>query len=71
MSQLALEVAINLSPGTISRIENGIINPNKETILKIAKALNLNGVETASLFGIQIEISDDNSTHFPNKFIHF
>lgn len=54
-SQLCVETEADLSPGTLSRIENGITNPNKETILKIAKILNLNGLETASLFGIEIE----------------
>lgn len=53
-SQFRVEIEIGLSAGVLSRIENDITNPDKETILKIAYALNLNGVETASLFGIEI-----------------
>lgn len=41
LSQSKLEVEAGLSFGTISRIENGVINPTKETIIKIAKALEL------------------------------
>lgn len=54
-SQLLVELETQLSPGVMSRIENGLTNPNKETILRIAQVLNLNGVETASLFGIDIK----------------
>jgi len=52
MRQLDLEVAINTSCGTLSRIENGLTNPTKETILNIASVLKLNKTETADLFGI-------------------
>lgn len=54
MSQLALETEIGLSPGHLSRIENGQIEPQKETIVNIAYALKLNTREIASLFGIEI-----------------
>lgn len=57
VTQLELELRINASFGSISRIENGITNPTKETLLEIAKALNLNPLETAMLFGILIENS--------------
>lgn len=53
LSQLALELEIEASPGHLSRIENGQINPTKEIIVDIAKALNLNTKEIASLFGIE------------------
>ncbi|MCA9381201.1 helix-turn-helix domain-containing protein [Candidatus Dojkabacteria bacterium] len=38
-----------------SRIENGLVNPTKETIIAIAKALNLKTEEIASLFGIELD----------------
>jgi len=54
ISQLQLELAINASTGSISRIENGQINPTKETLLKIADVLYLNFLEKADLLGLQI-----------------
>jgi len=45
---------VGLSPGHLSRIENGEIKPQKDTIIKIAYALRLNTREIASLFGIDI-----------------
>lgn len=54
MSQLDLELAIGASTGMISRIENGDVNPTKETLFKIAEALKLSGEETAMLFGLDI-----------------
>lgn len=58
MSQLDLEMTINSSPGSISRIENGKINPTKETLHKIADALCLNCFERAELLGINISYED-------------
>lgn len=46
-SQSRLEVEAELSFGTISRIENGLINPTKETLYKLANALGLNDTEFA------------------------
>ncbi len=54
ISQFELENTIGLSPGHLSRIENGQIEPTKETIIDIAYALRLNTREIASLFGIEI-----------------
>jgi len=54
-SQLELELAVGLSTGTISRIENNDINPPKETILKISKVLKLNGLELEYLIGYLAE----------------
>jgi transcriptional regulator with XRE-family HTH domain len=51
MSQLELEAAIDSSAGAISRIENNQVNPTKETILNIAKILNLNNIEIDYLIG--------------------
>lgn len=53
-SQLDLELETGLSTGTISRIENGAINPTKETLLKLIDILGLNGFEAASLFNIEV-----------------
>jgi len=58
LSQLALELAIEASPGSLSRIENGKVNPTKETIIEIARVLELETREIASLFGI--EVHDNN-----------
>lgn len=54
MSQLELETKIDASPGSISRIENGIINPTKETLSKISNVLNISPIEIADLLGISI-----------------
>jgi len=58
VSQLQLELSIGASTGSISRIENGLVNPYKETLLKIAEVLNLNFLEKAELLGIQITTED-------------
>ncbi len=54
LSQLSLELAIEASPGSLSRIESGKVNPRKETIVDIATALKLETKEIASLFGIEV-----------------
>ncbi len=51
-SQYELELSMNSSPGTISRIEKDKTNPTKETLLLIAKALELDEYQTSSLFQI-------------------
>lgn len=51
MSQLDLEVAIGTSPGAISRIENGEVNPTKDTIDKVSESLSLNTLERLFLDG--------------------
>lgn len=51
-SQMDLEVAIDASPGSISRIENGKVNPSKETLHAIAEALKLNYRQKVDLFQI-------------------
>ncbi len=58
MSQLSLELAIEASPGSLSRIENGKVNPTKETLVDIARVLKLETRGIASLFGI--ELADNN-----------
>lgn len=55
LSQFKLEELIDASPGSISRIENGDVNPTKETLLKIMEVLQLSSKEGASLFGIEVE----------------
>lgn len=52
-NQLDLELCANMAPGSISRIENQKINPSKETLYRIAIALNLNESELFDLFCIQ------------------
>jgi putative transcriptional regulator len=54
MSQLELESAISASPGSISRIESGKVNPTKETLFNISESLQLSPREAGSLFDINI-----------------
>jgi transcriptional regulator with XRE-family HTH domain len=51
LSQFELEMEIDASPGSLSRIEHGITNPSKETIHKIAKVLGLVHLEIAYMEG--------------------
>ena len=55
MSQFDLEVQIGASPGSLSRIENGEVNPTKETINKIVKELNLDDFEILDLYSIKLK----------------
>jgi transcriptional regulator with XRE-family HTH domain len=41
LSQLDLEIAAEMAPGSISRIEHDKINPTKETLFKLARVLKL------------------------------
>ncbi|MCA9386826.1 helix-turn-helix transcriptional regulator [Candidatus Dojkabacteria bacterium] len=73
-SQFDLENNIDLSPGSISRIETGLVNPTKETIFLIAKALELNQKDTSELLGIpQVQITvkdiDRAKSHIHDYFI--
>jgi len=56
-SQFELELDIDASPGSISRIESGEVNPTKETLVKIIEALDLNGFEATSLFNVEPNIA--------------
>lgn len=51
LSQFNLELAIGASAGMISRIENGMVNPKRETLKKISKELSLNEYEKNYLYG--------------------
>jgi len=51
LSQFALEELIDASPGYLSRLESGEINPTKETINQIGKVLKLNEREMSYLIG--------------------
>ena len=55
LSQMQLELEIEMSPGSLSRIENNQVNPTKETILNIAKALNLTDSQISYLFGLNLD----------------
>lgn len=52
LSQLELETTIGAAPGSISRIESGSVNPNKETVIKIAQAAGINDKELDYIIGI-------------------
>lgn len=57
---MELELRINAAFGSVSRMENGITNPTKETLFSIAEALELSAIETATLFGINISEESNN-----------
>ena len=61
LSQLHLELEAGLSNGVISRIENSVINPSKETLFKIAIALELNIHELTDLVCLD-EICDPSTS---------
>lgn len=54
MSQLELEVRIGAGQGSISRLENGQINPTKETLHKIIDELGIPSRDAAILLGIDL-----------------
>lgn len=54
-SQMELEVEIDASTGSISRMEHGSVNPTKETLVKIVDCLNLNKYEAMNLFGFEFK----------------
>lgn len=58
LNQLDLELCAGMAPGSISRIENQKINPSKETLYRIAIALNLNEKELFDLFCLRELIID-------------
>lgn len=66
VSQLELEMAAKMSPGVVSRIENGKISPTKETLFKIAQALELDLPQTLHLFGLDMLLPKQISLEFPN-----
>lgn len=74
LSQLDLEVLTNVSPGTISRIENSQVNPTKETLLVLANSLQLVQHEIADLFNIDLtldgELAKNIEDEFTAKFEH-
>lgn len=51
ISQLKLETEAGMSPGALSKIENGFVNPTKETLLDISEILDLSIYEQAYLIG--------------------
>lgn len=59
MSQFQLEIEIGASPGSISRIENGVINPTKETLLKVADVLKLNTQQCGYLLGVTEKAAEE------------
>jgi transcriptional regulator with XRE-family HTH domain len=64
ISQFKLEVAAELAPGMLSRIENGKVNPTKETLLRLALAMGLTFWETVSLFGLDTVFQTHRQPYF-------
>jgi len=58
LSQEKLELELGLASGHISRIESGRLNPTKETLIKIARILGLDGRQQALLFGVSNQPPD-------------
>jgi transcriptional regulator with XRE-family HTH domain len=54
LSQLDLEVGIGAAFGSLTKIENGKINPSKETIYKIIDFLELSPAHALKLFNIDM-----------------
>jgi len=55
MTQLNMEVALGLSFGHLSRIESDHVNPDKETVTKIATVLKLRTCELNYLLGVTVK----------------
>src|SRR5690554_1416793 len=55
LSQFELEDKIDASTGSLSRIENGQVNPTKETLVKIIEALDLKSYDAGSLFNLDFD----------------
>ncbi len=68
LSQMELELEIGASPGSISRIENGQVNPTKETIITIAEILKLTNTEIAYLFSIPVDSYINKTLNLVNSF---
>lgn len=62
LSQLELENKISASPGSISRIEAGKVNPTKETILRIIGVLDLSLINIIYL----LDIKNEDITNYVN-----
>lgn len=58
LSQFDLESSIDISIGSLSKIEHGIVNPTKETILDIAHELRLHYREVDYLIGLTSKPAD-------------
>jgi transcriptional regulator with XRE-family HTH domain len=54
LSQMDAELRLGMAPGSLSRIENGKVNPTKETLLQMSEFFSLNAIETADLLGVEI-----------------
>lgn len=52
MTQLDLENQLNLSTGSLTKIESGKVTPSRETLLRIIEQLNLNAGESFLLLGL-------------------
>lgn len=59
LSQFELEVKIGAASGSLSRIENGTVNPTKETLLKIFDVLNLSSAEGLEIFDIEVDLRNE------------
>ncbi len=66
LSQLQLEVLIGASFGSISRIENGLTNPTKETIFAIINSLQLTLEEAMFLFHLDV-LKTQSNPHITSK----
>lgn len=51
ISQMDLEIQMEASPGSLSRIESGEVNPTKETLSRIGNILHLTDSEKRYLYG--------------------
>jgi transcriptional regulator with XRE-family HTH domain len=74
LTQFDLELDMDISFGSVSRFENNLVNPTKETLNKLALVLDLSASEKAALFGIEFVTNTIDksgySVFFPEK-VHF
>jgi transcriptional regulator with XRE-family HTH domain len=54
ISQLELEVGIDIAEGSVSRIENGRVTPSSNTLRKISEFLELSPAQISKLYSVNI-----------------
>ena len=66
LSQFELEIEIGASAGSISRLENNLVNPTKETLLHLSQVLDLSFDEKVDFFGLNYA---EVEKYIPEKFL--
>ena len=69
LTQQQLELELGLSPGHVSKIESGKINPTKETLLKISEVMQLIQNEKQILLGLNLDPVTSNQINHAIKLV--